>query len=69
MISKEKPENIGKLMGPGSVDSLIRQAINQCWLTFPDEKKSVGAIQAEIRRIVERALRDLEEDATAFGIQ
>ena len=57
-----------QMMGPGHVDQLVRQAIMSCWMAMPKEKKSAGCLEAEMRRIVERALRDAREDAQAFGI-
>jgi hypothetical protein len=56
-------------MGPNLVDSAIRQAIAQCWFALPDERKNADAVKAETRRILERALRDFDEDAAAFGIK
>ncbi len=47
---------------PGAVDESIRQAIQFCWMGMPDEKQNVEAVSAEVRRIVERALRNLAED-------
>ena len=35
---------------------------------MPDDKKNPDAVAAEIRRIVERALANLKEDAKAFGV-
>ncbi len=56
------------MMGPQQVDQSIRQAITLCWGMMPDEKRTPEAVGVEIRRIVERALANLEEDAKAFGI-
>ena len=35
---------------------------------MPDDKKNADAVAVEIRRIVERALANLKEDARAFGL-
>ena len=56
------------MFGPQQVDQEIRQAISMCWMMMPDDKKNPEAVAAEIRRIVERALDNLKEDARAFGI-
>ena len=56
------------LLGPHIVDHLIRQAISMCWMMLPSKKKSTAAVESEIRRLVERALTDLKDDARAFGI-
>lgn len=69
---EESPEDSGSAMrsmfGPQAVDNAIRQAITTCWMILPANKKSVAAVEAEIRRVVERALVNLRDDATAFGI-
>ena len=56
------------MLGPQQVDNEIRQAISFCWMMMPDDKKNPDAVATEIRRIVERALANLQEDATAFGV-
>lgn len=70
--SDEDPEEARKAMremfGPQAVDQGIRQAITTCWMMLPDEKKNVAAVEAEIRRIVDRALDNFRQDAEAFGI-
>ena len=55
-------------MGPQMVDQTIRQAISCCWMMIPEEKRSIAAVEAEVRRIFERALKDLREDSGAFGL-
>jgi hypothetical protein len=56
------------MMGPNMVDQAVRQAISHCWMMLPEGKKTVAVLEREIRRLVERALRDLKEDMEAFGI-
>ena len=71
MLERLSSEDAGKMrtfMGPHAVDSLIRQAITLCWMMLPDDKKSVQEVESELRRIVDRALANLKEDAKAFGI-
>lgn len=57
-----------QFLGPGQVDQAIRHAIHFCWMSLPDDKKSIEEVETQIRRLVDRALRDLREDAEAFGI-
>jgi len=71
----EDPEQAGKSMkrmgqafGPQAVTQGIHQAILMCWMILPDERKNVAAVEVEIRRIVERELKALRDDAKAFGI-
>jgi hypothetical protein len=61
-------ENMRKMFGPGQVDQSIRQAIQMCWMALPERKKSVDELEKEFRRIVDRAFKDLREDADAFGL-
>lgn len=61
-------ETIRAMMGPLAVQQAMGQAISMCWMMLPKEKKNPDAVAAEIRRIVERALANLREDAEAFRI-
>ena len=56
------------MFGPFQVDHEIRQAIGMCWMMMPDDRKNPEAVAEEIRRIVERAISNLKEDAAAFGV-
>jgi hypothetical protein len=62
-------EQMRQMVGPQGVDQQLRQAISLCWSIMPPERKTVEAIEAEIRRLVDRALKDLREDAKAFGFE
>jgi len=65
---EKSQEGMRKMFGPQGVDHMLRQAIETCWMMLPKESKTVAAVETAIRRLVERALRDLKEDAKAFGI-
>jgi hypothetical protein len=67
----DDPEKMGQIhafFGPQQVDNQIRQAIQTCWMILPADRKSVDGVETEIRRIVDRALRDLREDYKSFGM-
>lgn len=64
----EKMRGMMHMMGPQVIDQEIRQAISLCWTMLPEGKKNVANVETEIRRVVERALKDLRDDAAAFGI-
>jgi hypothetical protein len=72
--SKVYTENINdadaflKQLNPEFLDSLIRQAVTMCWMMLPEERRTVEAVESEVRRIVDRVLSNLKEDAAAFGI-
>jgi len=57
-----------QMLGPQAVDQAIRQVISMCWMMLPDAKKSAENVDAEIRRLMARALEDMREDCKAFGI-
>ena len=55
-----------QFMGPGLVDQAIRHAIHACWMSLTEERKNMDEVEAQIRRVLDRALRDLREDEEAF---
>lgn len=60
-------DNMAKLFGPGHVDQAIRSAITACWMVLPKDRKTPEALEQEMRRLFERALKDFREDSVAFG--
>lgn len=63
---EEGAEKMRDLFGPTQIDHQIRQAIQFCWIGLPKEKKNVNEVERQIRRLVDRALRDLREDFDEF---
>lgn len=61
------PEDLGSVFSPKWVDFMLRQAIAMCWAMLPRESRTAAELQAQVWRIVGRALRDQREDADAFG--
>jgi hypothetical protein len=59
---------MAKMFGPGHVDQTIRQAIHLCWMSLPPKRKNVKELEKQIRRIFERAVRDIREDSKQFGV-
>jgi len=64
----ESGEKMRAMFGPGQVDQFVRQAIQMCWMVLPDGAKTVDELEKQFRRIVDRAIKDLREDADAFGL-
>ena len=60
-------DKFADFLGPAQVDQTVRHAIQFCWMALPKERKTVDGLEREIRRIVERALKDFREDSEAFG--
>jgi hypothetical protein len=64
---EEAAERMSEVFGPGQIDHMIRQAIQFCWMSLPKERRTVEELEQQIRRIVDRALKDFREDRQAFG--
>lgn len=60
-------ERMAEMFGPAQEDHQIRHAIQFCWMGLPKDRRTVAEVEAQIRRVVERALRDFREDREAFG--
>lgn len=54
------------MLGPGDVDQQVRAAVRFCWIGLPKEKRNMDELEREVRRLVDRALRDVREDFDAF---
>jgi hypothetical protein len=70
-FSSDDPEAADKMramFGPGHVDQSVRQAIGMCWMMLPAGAQTVDELEKQFRRIVDRAIEDLREDAEAFGL-
>ena len=64
----EASKRMRAFFSPQQVDQQIRQAIQFCWMALPPEKQNVAEVESQIRRIVDRALKDLLDDAASFGL-
>jgi hypothetical protein len=64
----ETGDKMRDMFGPGQVDSLIRQAIQMCWMMLPGDKKTVDELEKHARRIFDRAVANLRDDSDAFGL-
>jgi ATP-dependent Clp protease ATP-binding subunit ClpA len=65
-IGRADSEKMKKFIGPGQVDQLVRQAIRFCWMALPAGKRNAQELEAQMRRLFERAMKDLREDDAAF---
>lgn len=54
-------------MQPGQVDQSIRSAIQMCWMMLPPSKRSPEEVERQIRRIVDRALKNMKDDRSEFS--
>lgn len=64
---EEQRDKMAEMFGPGQVDQLIRQGVHFCWMALPKARRNADEVDKEIRRIVDRALKDFREDQEHFG--
>ena len=65
---KQRVEAMRDMFSAAQVEQTIGSAISICWMMLPAEKKNVATVVTEMRRIFQRSIKNLEEDAAAFGI-
>jgi len=61
-------EQMREFMGPGHVDQMVRHALQACWMALPHDKRDVDELKRQMTRLIDRAIRDMEEDQEAFGL-
>lgn len=66
--NKDGQDKFRNMFGPGQVDAMVRQAIQTCWMAMPEGKRTVAHVEAEVRRLLDRAIKNMKEDADTFGI-
>lgn len=57
-----------EMFSPAQIDQSVRQAMQFCWMMLPENARTVDELEKQFRRIVDRAIDDLREDAEAFGL-
>jgi len=67
-LDPEDQERMRHMFGPQQIDTMVRQAIHFCWMALPPDRTNVDEVEKQIRRIVDRAIKDLREDMNAFGL-
>jgi hypothetical protein len=60
-------EKMADFFGPQQVDQTIRQAIQFCWMSLPKDRRTSDELESQMRRLVDRALKDFRDDRKAFG--
>jgi hypothetical protein len=63
----EKREKFRGMMLP-MIDQGIRSAIGSIWMALPPARQNVDEVQRQLQWLVDRAIADLREDASAFGL-
>lgn len=58
---------VAAFFGPAHIDQLIRQAVQHCWMILPKDRRTPEELERQVRRMVDRAVKDFREDREAFG--
>ena len=56
-------------MGPCGPDGAARSLISTVWRMLPEDARSPERVEAESRRLLDRALAEYQEDSRAFGFE
>jgi hypothetical protein len=64
---EDPAQKMADFFGPGQVDQSVRHAIQACWMALPKERRTSDELEKQVRRIVDRALKDFREDCEQFG--
>ena len=67
--AEDAPDKFRQMFGPGQVDQHMSQAIQTCWMMMPGDKRNVREVEKQMRRIFERAIKNMLEDGDAFGVE
>jgi hypothetical protein len=62
----ENIRHMSSMMGPGQVDRMFRQAMQFAWMALPKTRRNVDELEKQVRRIMDRAIEDLRNDAKEF---
>ncbi|MDM4019620.1 hypothetical protein, partial [Roseiconus lacunae] len=64
---EESFDKMRDMFGPVEIDQQLRQAIQFCWMGLPKDKQNVDELERQVRRLVDRAIRDIREDFDQFS--
>lgn len=64
---EDSAARMAEMFGPGHIDQMIRQGINFCWMALPKDRRTADEVEKQIRRMVDRALKDFREDQEQFS--
>jgi hypothetical protein len=59
-------EKMREFFSPAQVDLSVRQVIQMCWMMLPKKKRNFENVEKEVRRLMERAIRDFKKDFDTF---
>jgi uncharacterized protein with von Willebrand factor type A (vWA) domain len=66
--NKEGMEQMREFLSAGQVDQTVRHAIQSCWMALPKDKRNADELKRQLNRMIDRAIRDMDEDRQEFGM-
>ena len=64
----ENGEDQMRELSAGQVDQMVRHAIQSCWMALPKDKRNADELKRQLNRMIDRAIRDMDEDRKEFGV-
>ena len=69
MFSRSDDEKlIREVFGPGTVDKMMRETMSLCWVSLPQDRRNIDTLEAEMNRLLARAIKDWREDQSHTGL-
>jgi hypothetical protein len=60
-------ERLSQFLTPNQADQMIHHGIQMSWMALPKDRRTADELEKQVRRFVDRALRDFREDNESFG--
>lgn len=60
-------EQLREFLSAGQVDQMVRHAIHSCWMALPKERRNAEELKRQLNRMIDRAIRDMDEDRKEFN--
>jgi hypothetical protein len=67
-FGEDVPDAVRRAFGPATVAKMVRQAVKICWVIAPKDQRALEYVEAEIKRLTERALEEFGEDGKGFQV-
>ncbi|MCA9195261.1 MAG: hypothetical protein KDB03_25995 [Planctomycetales bacterium] len=61
-------EQMREFLSSGQVDQMVRHAVQSCWMALPKDRRSAEEVRRQLNRMIERAIRDMDEDRKEFAV-
>ena len=62
--NEDTPANVSQRRSV--IDNNLREVVRTCWMMLPEPKRTLEAVEEEIRTRLEHALKDMKHDPKSF---